>query len=592
MPTSRAPVRPHRTLPVLVTEPAICDGEVAPPEVGEIGRYWLLFAETPPDAADPSIVTVEVDVEALDDGVPLRQPAPSAAFPEDERWWEWRLFLRGDGWTATWYSRRPTVGRQRLTGRLFGDLAYATTGSATGRTDGTHDIQSLLPSLPTDKTFRSGREERSGGGLSPSSSTLEADMGRSTIRRSASGLSSPAQRLAPSVPQARHRWMITHSPAPRTVTEMGSIRPPQPAARSPGTRSTCLLVRQCGQWLRCAVPEACIGTSRPHPMQRNDVPCRAGASRWDGFGRCTRSVRLFLRDTERSYSCARCSSGNGGCANGFTAMRINSNWLSSSTTGHASRAPQAVQRWMSIHSPPRRTAIEIGCVRAPHVASGPGRCFPARQFGQCVRGAPAGVAAGTASPHRIHVNVERREMDVPLCNTRVLLCEINCAAMCAGHCRSREDLTSDRRSDGGCGSPVRALHEIVKELGGCPGHSSPLPSEFDRLSAGCSRRYSPRRERAIELLRARVGPFRIRLADKSVRASRGTVTRCRTTAEHTAQFNGARAGPARRAPDRRGRRRRCTGRRAGRARTPTATHRRHRLRGSRSAPRPPGGHAR
>ncbi len=133
MPTSRGPVRPHRTLSVLVTELAICDGEVAPPEVGEIGQYWLLFAETPPDAGDPSIVTVEVDVEPLDDGVPLRQPAPSPAFPDEERWWEWRLFLRGDGWTATWYSRRPTVGRQRLTGRLFGDLGYATTGSATGR---------------------------------------------------------------------------------------------------------------------------------------------------------------------------------------------------------------------------------------------------------------------------------------------------------------------------------------------------------------------------------------------------------------------------------------------------------------------------
>ncbi|QRE83560.1 hypothetical protein F1734_21690 [Rhodococcus ruber] len=118
---------------MLVTELAICDGEVAPPEVGEIGQYWLLFAETPPDAGDPSIVTVEVDVEPLDDGVPLRQPAPSPAFLDEERWWEWRLFLRGDGWTATWYSRRPTVGRQRLTGRLFGDLGYATTGSATGR---------------------------------------------------------------------------------------------------------------------------------------------------------------------------------------------------------------------------------------------------------------------------------------------------------------------------------------------------------------------------------------------------------------------------------------------------------------------------
>lgn len=133
MSTPQDRTRPHRRLPVLVTELAIGDGEAALPVVGEIGRYWLLFAETSPDERDPSIVTVEVDVEPLDDGVPLRQPALSAALLEDERWWEWRLFVRGDGWSATWYSRRPAVGRQRLTGRLLGDLGYATTGSARGR---------------------------------------------------------------------------------------------------------------------------------------------------------------------------------------------------------------------------------------------------------------------------------------------------------------------------------------------------------------------------------------------------------------------------------------------------------------------------
>ena len=133
MSTPQDRTRLHRRLPVLVTELAIGDGEAALPVVGEIGRYWLLFAETSPDERDPSIVTVEVDVEPLDDGVPLRQPAPSAALPENERWWEWRLFVRGDRWSATWYSRRPAVGRQRLTGRLLGDLGYATTGSARGR---------------------------------------------------------------------------------------------------------------------------------------------------------------------------------------------------------------------------------------------------------------------------------------------------------------------------------------------------------------------------------------------------------------------------------------------------------------------------
>ena len=82
---------------MLVTELAIGDGEVAPPQVGEIGRYALLFTETLPDEADPSIVTVDVDVEPLDDGIPLFQPAASAGFRDEERWWEWRLFVRGDG---------------------------------------------------------------------------------------------------------------------------------------------------------------------------------------------------------------------------------------------------------------------------------------------------------------------------------------------------------------------------------------------------------------------------------------------------------------------------------------------------------------
>ncbi|WP_245207829.1 hypothetical protein [Rhodococcus gordoniae] len=116
-----------------MTDLAIGDGEVAPPQVGDTGRYALLFTETPPDETDPSIVTVTVDVEPLDDGVPLFQPAATTGFRDEERWWEWRLFLRGDGWTATWYSRRPLLGRQRLTGRIIGDLGYATTGSVTGR---------------------------------------------------------------------------------------------------------------------------------------------------------------------------------------------------------------------------------------------------------------------------------------------------------------------------------------------------------------------------------------------------------------------------------------------------------------------------
>jgi len=37
----------------------------------------------PPEETDPSIATV-------DDGIPLFQPAASAGFRDEERWWEWR----------------------------------------------------------------------------------------------------------------------------------------------------------------------------------------------------------------------------------------------------------------------------------------------------------------------------------------------------------------------------------------------------------------------------------------------------------------------------------------------------------------------
>ena len=61
------------------------------------------------------------------------------------------------------------------------------------------------------------------------------------------GLSSAAMRFEDSAPHMRQRWTIAHSPFFLTQTAMGSIMPPQSAALSPGSISTCRLERQFGQ---------------------------------------------------------------------------------------------------------------------------------------------------------------------------------------------------------------------------------------------------------------------------------------------------------------------------------------------------------
>ncbi len=50
------------------------------------------------------------------------------------------------------------------------------------------------------------------------------------------------------LPHFWHFWTTRHSPAFSSVPT-GSIKPQQSFARSPGKSSTCLLQRQCGQWL-------------------------------------------------------------------------------------------------------------------------------------------------------------------------------------------------------------------------------------------------------------------------------------------------------------------------------------------------------
>lgn len=81
------------------------------------------------------------------------------------------------------------------------------------------------------------------------------------------GSSSAATRLELSAPQRLQRWMIAHSPPLRTQTATGSMMPPQSAARSPGSMSTCRLERQLGQWLRWSLPAPCGVQSRPQTLQ-------------------------------------------------------------------------------------------------------------------------------------------------------------------------------------------------------------------------------------------------------------------------------------------------------------------------------------
>lgn len=79
--------------------------------------------------------------------------------------------------------------------------------------------------------------------------------------------SSPAALFALIIPQVVQRWRIMSSPSTFCHKAIGCISPLQRHALSPGRMSTCLLYRQCGQWLRCLVPHAKPDTGMPQWMQ-------------------------------------------------------------------------------------------------------------------------------------------------------------------------------------------------------------------------------------------------------------------------------------------------------------------------------------
>ena len=115
----------------------------------------------------------------------------------------------------------------------------------------------ILPSPAMRAVISSMRSSGNGG----------SHRGFMAIDMSFMGLSSAATRLELSAPQRLQRWMIAHSPPLRTQTATGSMMPPQSAARSPGSMSTCRLERQLGQWLRWSLPAPCGVQSRPQTLQ-------------------------------------------------------------------------------------------------------------------------------------------------------------------------------------------------------------------------------------------------------------------------------------------------------------------------------------
>ncbi len=132
-----AQMRPHRQLRILAGQDTILDGQIPRPTVGQVGVFWLLFNEVSAAPHDPTLSTIDADAEPL--APPRLEPAIDAPTTMP-RAWVWPILLRGDGWSATWYSRRPATGHVRLTGRLVGDFAYATTGSVRGRVTAAQSI--------------------------------------------------------------------------------------------------------------------------------------------------------------------------------------------------------------------------------------------------------------------------------------------------------------------------------------------------------------------------------------------------------------------------------------------------------------------
>lgn len=110
-------MRRPSSLLVRVVEVSLGDGALAPPQVGAVTDFPLTFVESEmllfssDGHTAEELMTVRGVLDLDDIGPHEHQDADSRA-----SWWMWRGLLRGDGWTATWYGRRPRIGPVELTG--------------------------------------------------------------------------------------------------------------------------------------------------------------------------------------------------------------------------------------------------------------------------------------------------------------------------------------------------------------------------------------------------------------------------------------------------------------------------------------------
>lgn len=110
------------------------DGQVAPPVVGDVGRYWLSFHEAKEESDDAAVVAFQAYAEPDGEGAPTigtyRLGYNDEVFYRPPTWF---IVLRGDGWTAGWSAPRPVTGETLLTGYLLGDFNLGGQGSVRGR---------------------------------------------------------------------------------------------------------------------------------------------------------------------------------------------------------------------------------------------------------------------------------------------------------------------------------------------------------------------------------------------------------------------------------------------------------------------------
>ncbi|UTM40131.1 hypothetical protein MX572_26145 (plasmid) [Rhodococcus pyridinivorans] len=120
--TSSVVPTPRRLLTVVVADWVIEDGSIVPPTVGDTVSVALQFRRYAPDPADPRICTVRAFAQ------PLEADAPPIV-DRDGRWW-WTMMLRGDGWSAVWWTQRPLIDHVEVTGVFFANTEL---GSGTAR---------------------------------------------------------------------------------------------------------------------------------------------------------------------------------------------------------------------------------------------------------------------------------------------------------------------------------------------------------------------------------------------------------------------------------------------------------------------------